>query len=63
MAVQIEDSEYDEPIDDGNSDSSDAANEELGNAVVPTTAVVDPNASGAERFKSNDGNTGDGPPI
>ena len=51
MAVQLEDSEFEEPIDpSGNADSSDSANEELGNTAVPATATVDPNASGAERF-------------
>ena len=55
MAVQLQDSEYDEPIDTGNQDSSDAAEEEPGTAAVPSTAVVDPNASGAERFKADTG--------
>jgi hypothetical protein len=51
MAVQIEDSINDEPVDTtGNSDSSDVASEEIGAAAVPTAATVDQNASGAERF-------------
>lgn len=50
MAVQLQDSEYEEPSDTtGNADSSDTA-DETANTPVPSVASVDPNAAGADRF-------------
>lgn len=51
MAVQIKDSEYDEPAEtSGDADSSEI--EEINNTPVPAVATVDPSATGADRFKS-----------